>query len=175
LFFRVSRVREGALRYFLDTEFNGFGGVLLSLALVREDGPSLYLVYSPPRRIDPWVERHVLPRLASVPASVEPVAVEQRSGARAIAAFLDGDHNPKIIADWPDDIRLLCQALMLGPGSTVLMERIAFEILRVEPYPTDLEHAVEHNAWWDAMALRRRLMRHEMADGDLPAAVVSTA
>ena len=171
------RVREGDLRYFLDTEFNGFGGVLLSLALVREDGPSLYLVYGPPRRIDPWVERNVLPKLASVPPGVEPVAAEQRSGARAIAAFLEGDHNPRIIADWPDDIRLMCQALMLGPGSTVLMERIAFEILRVEPYPTDLEGAVEHNAWWDAMALRRRLMRHEMADGDRvpPAVAASTA
>jgi hypothetical protein len=46
-----------------------------------------------------------------------------------------------------------------------MMDRLKFEILRVEPYPTDLQGAVEHNAWWDAMALRRRLLRHEMADG----------
>jgi hypothetical protein len=28
------------VRYFLDTEYNGFGGSLLSLALVPEDGTS---------------------------------------------------------------------------------------------------------------------------------------
>ncbi len=157
------------LRYFLDTEFNGFGGPLLSLALVREDAASLYLLYPAPDPLDPWVERNIAPKFLSLPPHVLVQRVDQAQGARAIAAFLDGDHNPRIIADWPDDIRLFCQALMLGPGSTVVLERIAFEILRVEPYPTDLEGAVEHNAWWDALALRRRLMRHELPDGDGPA------
>jgi hypothetical protein len=154
-----------ALRYYLDTEFNGFGGGLISLALVRQDGASLYLVYDLPHPIDSWVERHVLPKLMSVPASVQAVRVGQVAGARALGAFLKGDPDPDVIADWPDDIRLFCGALMLGPGSTVLLERLTFEILRVEPYPTDLEGVVEHNAWWDAMALRRRLMRHDMTHG----------
>lgn len=161
--------RGTALRYFLDTEFNGFGGPILSLALVREDAASLYLLYEPQGPLDSWVERNIAPKFLSLPTEVPVQRVDQVLGARAIAAFLASDHNPKIIADWPDDIRLFCQALMLGPGSTVLLERIAFEILRVEPYPTDLDGAVEHNAWWDAMALRRRLMRHELPDGDGPA------
>lgn len=162
-----SRAGKGSatLRYYLDTEFNGFGGPLISLALVRQDGPSLYLLYEPPRPLDPWVERNVLPRLKSVPAEVDIRQVGQADGARAIGDFLKGDPDPDIIADWPDDIRLFCAALMLGPGSTAPMERLKFEILRVEPYPTDLQGAVEHNAWWDAMALRRRLLRHETPDG----------
>jgi hypothetical protein len=154
--------REAALRYFLDTEFNGFGGVLLSLALVREDGPSLYLIYESPPDLDPWVRRHIIPKLPTIPPGVQPQRVGQVSGARALAAFLDGDADPKVIADWPDDVRLFCQALMLGPGSTVPIDRLTFMILRVEPYPTDVEGAVEHNAVWDAMALRRRVMRREM-------------
>jgi hypothetical protein len=158
-------VKGRALRYYLDTEFNGFGGGLISLALVRQDGASLYLVYDTPQPVDPWVERHVLPKLQSVPAEVQVIRVGQTDGAWAIGQFLKGDPDPDVIADWPDDIRLFCAALMLGPGSTVLLERLKFEILRVEPYPTDLEGVVEHNAWWDAMALRRRLMRHEMIDG----------
>ncbi len=141
---------------------------MISLALVREDPASLYLLYEFAEPLDPWVERNIAPKLLSLPADVQVLRVDQARGARAIAAFLAGDHNPRITADWPDDIRLFCQALMLGPGSTVLVERIAFEILRVEPYPTDLEGAVEHNAWWDALALRRRLMRHELPDGDGP-------
>jgi hypothetical protein len=116
--------------------------------------------------MDRWVQRHVEPKLLDVPDGIEPLRVDQTSGAHAIADFLVGDGDPRIIADWPDDIRLFCQALMLGPGSMVLIERIAFEMLRVELYPTDVAGAVEHNAWWDAMALRRRLMRHELEDGD---------
>jgi hypothetical protein len=36
---------------------------------------------------------------------------------------------------------------------------LRFEIHRVEHYPTALVGAVEHNAWWDAMAPRDRLKR----------------
>ena len=35
--------RGAAMRYFLDTEYNGWGGALLSLALVPDDGEELYL------------------------------------------------------------------------------------------------------------------------------------
>jgi hypothetical protein len=164
------RVGRGGLgvNYFLDTEFNGFGGVLLSLALVREDGASLYLIYDPPERVDRWVQRHVVPKLLAVPGGIEPRRVDQAAGARAIGAFLAGDSDPVVLADWPEDVSLFCGALLLGPGCMVMIERLGFEILRVEPYPTDVPGAVEHNAWWDAMALRRRLTRREAKEGDPP-------
>ena len=50
------------MRYALDTEFNGFGGQLLSLALVREDDFSLYITYDRQGLlIDPWVQDNVIP------------------------------------------------------------------------------------------------------------------
>ena len=49
---------------------------------------------------------------------------------------------------------------MIESGVMADIDRLRFEIHRVNPYPTDLVGAVEHNAWWDAMALRQRLM-HE--------------
>jgi hypothetical protein len=150
------------MRYFLDTEFNGFGGALISLALVREDGESLYLLYDLTTPIDPWVSRTVVPRLTRQPRAVPARKVSPIDGAWAIAQFLGADKSPDIIADWPDDVRLFCQAIMTAPGATVPLERLRFDILRVEPYPTELEGAVEHNAWWDAMALRQRIMRHEL-------------
>ncbi len=145
--------------YFLDTEFNGFGGALISLALVSEGGASLYLIYDLPAAPDPFVRDHVQPKLESVPASVAIRRVSQLQGAYAIEAFLHGDAEPEIIADWPDDVRLCCQALIIQPGVMVDIIRLRFEIHRVNPYPTDLEGAIEHNAWWDAMALRQRLGR----------------
>jgi hypothetical protein len=147
------------VRYFLDTEFNGFGGALLSLALVSETGENLYLVYDPPEILDPFVQEKVNPRLFSLPPGVVARRVNQAAGAEAIEVFLRGDPAPEIIADWPDDVRLCCQALMIAPGRTAPIPRLRFDIRRVAPYPTDLPDAVEHNAYWDAMALQRRLGR----------------
>ena len=145
------------MRYFLDTEFNGFGGALISLALVREDGASLYLVYGLPAEPVGFVRDHVQPKLESVPDRVPVHRVNPSQGAYAIEAFLRGDAEPQIIADWPDDVRLCCQALMIEPGVMADIDRLRFEIHRVDPYPTELAGAVQHNAWWDAMALRQRL------------------
>ena len=145
------------MRYFLDTEFNGFGGALISLALVGEDGSSLYMIYGAPAAPVPFVREHVQPKLESVPAGVTIHRVSPSQGAYKIEAFLRGDAEPEIIADWPDDVRLCCHALMIEPGVMVDIDRLRFEIHRVDPYPTELEGAVEHNAWWDAMALRQRL------------------
>jgi hypothetical protein len=147
------------LRYFLDTEFNGFGGALISLALVSEAETSLYLIYGAPQIVDPFVRDQVSPKLLSLPVGIDARRVDQTEGAYAIEAFLHGDPNPTIIADWPDDVRLCCQALMIEPNVTIDMGCLRFEIHRVAPYPTDLVGAVEHNALWDAMALRRRIQR----------------
>jgi hypothetical protein len=49
------------VRYFLDTEFNGFGGTLLSLALVPEDGEEFYAIIASDDPLHPWVERNVIP------------------------------------------------------------------------------------------------------------------
>ena len=55
------------MRYFLDTEFNGFGGALLSLALVPEDGQEFYVTLECDDPVFPWVERNVMPYLDQVP------------------------------------------------------------------------------------------------------------
>lgn len=35
--------------------------------------------------------------------------------------------------------------------------RMTFEVHNVDCYPTTMKGAVQHNAWWDAMALRHTL------------------
>ena len=49
------------MRYFLDTEYNGIGGALLSLALVPDRGDDLYLTFQTDEPLDDWVQRHVDP------------------------------------------------------------------------------------------------------------------
>ena len=146
------------MRYYLDTEFNEFGGDLISLALVREDGESLYLVYPDLEEYGPWVKDNVVPILWSVPESSNAhYLTSHRHGAELIQQFLAGDPHPVIITDWPDDIRYFCQAIITGPGMMINIPGVVFQMVRVDAYPTTLEGAVQHNAWWDAMALRELL------------------
>lgn len=70
-------------------------------------------------------------------------------------------HSPTLFADWPDDIRYFCQALITAPGEMVNIPRLTFHIVRVDAYPTTLEGAVQHNALWDARALCHRLFQKE--------------
>ncbi len=144
------------MRYFLDCEFNGFGGELMTMALVREDGLSLYLDYGLPDDLNEWVRDNVVPHIASAP--VRRREVDQATGAQAIADYLSGDPLPYIISDWPYDIRYFCQALLVGPGQMAPAPNLRFEMVRVHAYPTRLEGAVQHNAWWDSMALRDLLL-----------------
>lgn len=143
--------------YYLDTEFNGFGGDIISLALVSQCGTrSIYLVTSCNAPV-PWVEQNVMPHLYSVP--FRPFDLKGvRYWGYVIAEFLRPDSDPVIIADWPDDIRYLCELLIIGPGLMVDIARLKFEIARVDAYPTAINGAVQHNAWWDAQALRFKLL-----------------
>ena len=70
------------MRYFLDTEYNGFGGALISLALVPEYGDDeFYAILKCPDPIVAWVERHVIPYLdtAKITDLQEPTAKMSKS------------------------------------------------------------------------------------------------
>ena len=141
--------------YFLDTEFNSFGGELISLALVREDDKSIYLVYPELESYDPWVKENIVPILWDVPSSATCHALEtKQEAAPLLQQFFQGDNHPRIITDWPDDIRYFCGELITKPGYMINVPSLFFCMVRVNAYPTMVEGAVQHNAWWDAVALK---------------------
>lgn len=138
--------------YFLDTEFNEFGGDLISLALVCENGDELYLAtYC--ERPGPWVAENVIPIIFTEHAMPDYIGPVDDFGRR-VAGFLQRDKFPSIIADWPDDISYFCKAMITGPGQMVAIPRMQFNLLRIDAYPTELQGAVQHNALWDARALK---------------------
>jgi hypothetical protein len=143
------------MRYFLDTEFGDFRGELISLALVGDDGRELYLVSHrlPPMNL--WVRNNVIPVIFAEGTS--PVSWRVDLFGEQIAHFIRGDILPVIVADWPDDIRYFCECLIRGPGQMVDTPDLRFDIKRVDAYPTDLPGAVQHNALWDARALKAKL------------------
>jgi hypothetical protein len=142
------------VRYYLDTEFNGFGGALLSLALVPEDGQEFYVTLECEDRIFPWVERNVVPYLDNVPVGLVSPRMSRREAADAVAAYLGTDPEPELVADWPEDITQFCSLLMIGPGQMVPVPPITFRLLPLQGFSPAANSAVPHNALHDARSLR---------------------
>ena len=147
------------MRYYLDCEFNGMGGELLSLALVAEDkiGPDIYLANSAIQSdLDQWVAKNVMPKIECEMYS--PLWCPLTHWSAHLETFLRRDTDVTIITDWPDDIKYFCELILTGPGTMIeVRPSIKFEMHRVDAYPTTLPGAVQHNAYWDAMALRHKL------------------
>jgi hypothetical protein len=142
------------VRYFLDTEFNGFGGALISMALVPEDQtlPPFYEAVACPEPT-PWVAEHVLPVLAT-----EPITMAELSSR--LEDYLGNDPWPVLVADWPEDIAHAARAMIVAPGRRVTLDRVGFELCDAFGYDSSVSE-VPHNALHDAKALRAFLLSRE--------------
>ena len=146
------------MRYFLDTEYNGFGGSLLSLALVPEDGDELYLTLKSDEPIVEWVDRHVIPYLDAVPEQLSCPRLSRHDAAHALELYLRHDPDPLIHADWPEDISQFCNLLMTGPGEMVPVPATTFQLVPLGGFSTAANSAVPHNALHDARALKDHIL-----------------
>lgn len=130
---------------FLDTEFNGMGGELISLALVPEPNSgcaSFYEVIEHGKPI-PWVAEHVIPHLDRHPLSVD---IFKHRLISYLKTFNDG--HVTLVADWPDDFKYLCESLITGPREAYV-PNMALQFTSVDCRPLR-----PHNALSDAEALR---------------------
>ena len=136
------------MRYFIDTEFNGFGGKLMSMALVPEDVnvPMFYCEIEVKDQLDPWVAVNVAPHMFQAPVSYSEFQI-------ALSRYLLNIEADEItiVADWPDDIRYFCEAMITGPGERITMPMNISFVLDLNINYTS---AVPHNALHDAMAIR---------------------
>jgi hypothetical protein len=134
------------IKLFLDTEFNGFGGKLISMALVPEDPglPEFYKELIIDYDLHPWVKENVIPHLFMVPTHYNLFQID-------LKWYLESLGSVMIVADWPDDIRHFCEALIVGPGMMLgLTDTLRFELNRSIEYVSE----VPHNALYDARAIR---------------------
>ena len=149
------------MRYFLDTEYNGVGGALLSLALVPDDGDELYLTLKTEDPIVDWVERHVVPYLDTVPESLSCPRLSHRDAAHALERYLRHDAEPLISADWPEDIAQFCNLMITGEGDMVEIRHVTFRLVPMTNFSTAANSKVPHNALHDARALRDHILHLE--------------
>ncbi len=133
------------MKLYIDTEFNGFGGELISLALVGKD-VEFYEVLVLPDKLDPWVFDNVVPYLNKDHISLS-------NFQDKLVKFLRPYKDVIIVASWPDDISYFCKCLITGPGERVNCRRhINFELnLNLSSF----ESKIPHNALEDAKAIFR--------------------
>ena len=141
------------MKLFLDTEFNGFGGRLISMALVPEDKskPEFYVELEIRDQLHPWVRDNVVPHLVLNPCS-------HNEFQSKLANYLWDTGDCTIVADWPDDIRYFCESLITGPGMMInFMHNVKFELDLGIEYVS----LVPHNALHDARAIRDFYIKRE--------------
>lgn len=131
---------------YLDTEFNGFGGPLLSMALVSKEGHSFYEVLEFSGNYDSWVAKNVVPKFMKSPVNCKTFQLNLEN-------FLNSFSEINVIADWPEDIAHFCNSLIIGPGMRMkLPDVLTFQIDFNLPN-TAYASKVPHNALEDAKSL----------------------
>jgi hypothetical protein len=141
------------VRFYLDTEFNGHGGDLISLALIA-DGAAWYAAQDPrdlpesPRYKpwDPWVAKHVIPVLGV--EFTRPLIFRSE-----FQCFIQQFSNPEIICDWHVDAQHFC-SLLQGPDYGSSLD-FACRITILKTPPGQPVSAQPHNALADARALMK--------------------
>ena len=131
---------------FLDTEFNGFGGELISVALTDGKLHQFYMVVDILKPFEPWIAANVVPKLG----------IPQFSGSHAqvrdlFHKWITQFRNPEIICDWSADAEHFCRLLQGSDYGSSLDFACQIKIVK-----TPIGHPVSrmpHNALADAEAL----------------------
>lgn len=135
-----------AMKIWLDTEFNGWGGELISLALVAEDGSEFYEVLECSSPQD-WVMQNVIPNLAKAPKTKEEIQLN-------LCQYFSKYKEVFIAATWPDDFRLLMDLLITGPGYKLNTPEINMRLIRPTREGALIMQNSKHNALDDARLLK---------------------
>lgn len=116
------------------------------MALVDEAGREFYEVV-PCAKPGPWVAKNVMPILGKSPI---PIGLFQK----LLSAWLSAYDSIHIVADWPEDIKHFCDALIVGPGQRINTPPLTMEVRR----DLDAVSELPHNALADAHAIRKLAM-----------------
>jgi hypothetical protein len=134
------------MKIWMDSEFNGFGGELISIALVDENRCGFYgsLGCKDPM---PWVAENVMPFLGTEP-------IGRPTLQRELQAYLSKYSTIELIADWPEDIAHFCGLMIVRPGECMTLPPLTMTLCSYAAVPSELPH----NAYHDALALRQAAM-----------------
>ena len=139
---------------FLDCEFNEFGGDLISMAFVSEEGHEFYEVLNleNDKQYGNWVLKNVVPHLNKEPISKDLFQAK-------LYQFINQWQDVHIIVDWPDDIKYFCMSLITAPG--VAINTPLNLTIQINRELNSSASKIPHNALEDARAIRRSWLKLE--------------
>lgn len=145
--------------FFVDCEFDGHNGKLLSIAIAYGWAEPLYIVTGSSAN-ESWVREQVLPKLHKAPVTF--MTTPELVGPPLLEYIkrFSCDMKPVIVADSPVDIARISQAITTGyygEWASNPFQEMTFKVFNVDAYPTRLDQAIQHCAYWDALALRMKL------------------
>ena len=147
------------MNLYLDAEFNGHGGELISLALASPEMRHFYGVCRIPENVHPWVAEHVVPLLGKSPylgghsVSCPDKYASPASFQGALHRYLEAHPDADIYADWPHDFAHLMNCLAGPTFDEALNYQCTMHLIQTplgEPRPE-----MPHHALSDAVALMR--------------------
>lgn len=142
------------MNIWIDCEFNEFGGDLISMALVSENGSEFYevLELENDEKYGSWVYFNVVPYLNKAPITKDLFQDK-------LWQFLKQWDDVHIIADWPDDIKYFCMSLITAPGMCIGTPLKL--TMQIDRELTTESSAILHNALEDARAIKRSWRKRE--------------
>lgn len=142
------------MRIFIDCEFNEFGGDLISMALVADDGQEFYEVLNleNDEKYGSWVYFNVVPWLNKDP-------ITKQLFQQKLWTFINQWDEVHIIADWPDDIKYFCMSLITGPG--MALNTPLNLTMQIDRELNTESSAIPHNALEDARSIKRAWRKRE--------------
>lgn len=138
-------------RIYIDSEFNGFRGELISFAAASDSGKDFYSVIGLPKKIHPWVKENIIPKLNANSVGFETTRADFTNFVLRDLGLKTGDEL-QVFADWPEDLVHMFSLLSDEQGMTRFNFTVA-GIFITPPRPVISDNA--HNALADAQALRK--------------------
>jgi len=139
------------MEVFIDAEWNGYRGDLISMAMVAMDEREFYRAFPLFTGTKPWEADNVIPVLRATGTAGKYAVIDRKQLPFEIAEWLAPYDAVHLIADWPEDIERFCRALITGPGMRADTPPLTMEVRR------DLDSSdseFPHNALADARAIR---------------------
>jgi len=138
-------------KLYLDCEFNGFNGELISMAIVVDHGENIFYEVMPlPETIDPWVKENVIPKLNQLPIESKELFIQKFHN------FMKHYDGAEIYADsfqdfiyffdcfkgetYQDSLDITCKAMLVDSTGLVFKPTL-----------------MRHNAFVDALSLKEAL------------------
>ena len=156
------------MRFYLDTEYDGHNGPLISMALIREDKQRDIYILCARKAENPWVRENVIPHLNNHKARYQVHTMPERAGT-SLREFLLFEDDIDIRCDSVTDLIHFSRAYSTADNGDYVpnpKQLIRFTVINDDDEIV-IPGAVKHNAWWDAMGLLEKdLLRQAINDED---------